>query len=414
MKNEDSTNTSEQETLLKDDDEKKVHSKPFYRFFLDYSQTANKMFILLGLIVAALLHFTMTPSKTTVGTTMSSMLQSPLMSNTKRLSCDWSPTNHASCNDLFNKRLPEPQKNIHHEPERRRFLFFGDSTVARLFQDSVLKSHLITSVLENMNHACWSTVIGTPSRLHCEERLAQRCKFNELFNVEYSDEWLPPKADNFEGPIKFGSTNPFCQDCSGCSHNFLHCEMKGEEAAESDENLDSNKCFKKQVAYGGYFSIEFARDVEVQSPEHGTTQENVASYISKSWNNPLHILETWDKPICVISTGHHDAMIPGITVDDYLTNVRWYLFIMKPVCGHIIWLTNTAPAIDDTNFPQTVELLQSYNDGVYKLIESTPEFTESVSFMDVFPASLSWPHHDHIHMDGEWYQNLGKWFTTYM
>lgn len=392
-------------------DEEKVHSKPFYRVFLDYNQDTNKLFILLGLAIAAsiasihfIMSYYMTP-KSSIG-----LLQSPLLSNRKALSCDWSPTHHADCNSILNARLPEVQNNRDGGTERRRFLFFGDSTVARLFKYSVLKSHLITDVLSNMNQACWSTLSGAQGRLQCEERLADRCKFNELFNVEYASEWMAPTPEKFEGPIKYGASNQFCQDCSGCNHNFLHCEIR-DAPIESDEQ---SICDKKRVAYGGYFSIEFARDVEVQSPEHGTTQENVASYLSKSWNNPWPLLETWDKPICVISTGHHDAMIPGITTADYLSNVRWYLSVMLPVCGHVIWLTNNAPATDDTDFPQTVELLKSYNDGVYDLIQSTPELYDKVTFMDVFAASLAWPHGDYIHMDPEWYQNLGSWFTTFM
>ena len=357
-----------------------------------------------------------------IDTTMNDKLPSD-----ETFECEWSPLNHGNCDQVFKKRLPPPTKrrsassekgkvistsDIQHQPEHQRWLFFGDSTVAKLFQDSVLKSHLITNALNSMDHACWSSSLTT-GHLQCEERRANRCSFNELFNIEYAEKWIPPEPQNFEGPLKYGLSNPFCQDCSGCNHNFLHCIETEESAPSETSTYNNNKCYKKRVAYGGYFSIEFARDVEIQSPQHKTTQENVASYLSASWNEPS-LLDSWGLPICVISTGHHDAMIPNIGVSDYIHNVRWYISIMRPVCGHIIWLANTAPGVDNTDFPQTVPLSQAYNNGVRNLIQSNPTFLNMMTYMNVFSSSLNWPRRDHIHMDEVWYRNLGKWFTTFM
>ena len=68
------------------------------------------------------------------------------------------------------------------------------------------------------------------------------------------------------------------------------------------------------------------------------------------------------------------------------------------------WRTSTAQhGKHNTNFfPQTVESMKSFNDGVFGLIQSTPELNEHMKYMDVFSASLTWPYVDHIHMDEDY------------
>jgi len=44
---------------------------------------------------------------------------------------------------------------------------------------------------------------------------------------------------------------------------------------------DSNN---KEFLHGGFISMEFAKDIELQTPEYLTTQENVAAYIHRFWN----------------------------------------------------------------------------------------------------------------------------------
>ena len=59
----------------------------------------------------------------------------------------------------------------------------------------------------------------------------------------------------------------------------------------------------------------------------------------------------------------------------------------------------------NTNFfPQTVESMKSFNDGVFDFIQSTPELNEHMKYMDVlFSASLKWSYVDHIiHMDEDY------------
>jgi hypothetical protein len=41
------------------------------------------------------------------------------------------------------------------------------------------------------------------------------------------------------------------------------------------------------------------------------------------------------------------------------------------------------------------------------MIQIDAEFQESISFIDVYNASLKYGHKDHIHMNNTWYQILG-------
>lgn len=55
-----------------------------------------------------------------------------------------------------------------------------------------------------------------------------------------------------------------------------------------------------------------------------------------------------------------------------------------------------------TIFPQTVESMKSFNDGVFDFIQSTPELDEHMTYMDVFSASLTWPYQSLHILYGTW------------
>lgn len=69
---------------------------------------------------------------------------------------------------------------------------------------------------------------------------------------------------------------------------------------------------KQKLVHASFVGIEFARNVELQTDLFLMTQENVAHFLSTRWNTD-EILQLYQKPTCVINTGHHDALIPNIT-----------------------------------------------------------------------------------------------------
>ena len=247
--------------------------------------------------------------------------------------------------------------------------------------------------------------------LLCQQRMSTRYQLNDFLDLQYADEWKMPDPTKFEGPLKYGLLNSYCTDCSGCASNFLDCQIQ--QLFEMDPVRQT--CDRKRLTYGGYMGIEFARDVEIQTPTYSTTQENIAEYLRHSWNDPtspLQVMKDWGLPICVINTGNHDAMLPDITLEDFIKNVKWYLNIYRYQCAHIIWLSNTAPAIDNTNYVQTQQLMVQYDNAVKDLIANTRSLRRMMSYINVFDASTKWPHADHIHMDNDWYARLGQWFVT--
>jgi hypothetical protein len=177
----------------------------------------------------------------------------------------------------------------------------------------------------------------------------------------------------------------------------------------NDQIVDGQQCGRKRSTYGGFVSIEFARDVEIQTPKYLTIQENVAQYLHNSWNkigSPL--LQDWGLPICVLNTGAHDVMIPNMTIEIFLKHLSWYMNIFKSECAHFIWLSNTAPASDATDFVQTSDLMKQYDDAVKAMIANSRSLRRLTSFVNVFDSSAKGAHADHIHMDNMWYKALGQ------
>ena len=327
--------------------------------------------------------------------------------------CDWYPDNTQDCETMLLSRLPlgSLEKNL----AKRRWLFLGDSTMKRLFERSPLRAHLMLEPVNSLNkmkpHECWQ---GDERKgLICNQRFADRCKLNELFDLPYAKEWKHPDFRKFEGPLKYGLLNEFCTDCSGCKSNFLDCQIQDLGLADPDPSF--LPCDRKRLTYGGYMTVEFARDVEIQTPKYSTTQENIAAYLQQAWNEPNSALvKEWGLPICVVNTGMHDAAIPGMTVPDFIRNVDWYLKIFQSQCAHFIWLSNTAPNQDMSNFPQTETLMRSYDLAVKEYIATTMprSLRHMTSFINIFDSSMKWPHDDHIHMDNLWYHKLGQWFVN--
>jgi hypothetical protein len=229
-------------------------------------------------------------------------------------------------------------------------------------------------------------------------------------------EWKKPNFLDGEGPLKFGLDNPYCTDCEGCDTRFVSCAIQF-PFDEQDPNPQQQEQQYIGPSYGGYFSIEFARDVELQTLEYNTTQENLlSSYIAKHWNTPLEQQITeFGYPICVVGTGHHDVAIPNITKDVYLQNVHWYVQILSQQCDYIIWISNNCPLTDD--FAQTINGTLDWNIGVRDLLFSSKmkeSIRSKVFFLDVYDASATFEHNDNIHMSNGWYELLASFLQTVM
>ncbi len=296
----------------------------------------------------------------------------PLIRNSAKWSCTWFPTNHAKCDAILSRRIPPPvmgtqefRDDSNDDVKHQRWIFFGDSTMKRLFDRSEIKQRLVITANKTSQKKCLGQVI-------CQEQQQKdRCELNSVYGLAYTDKWILPDPNRFEGPFKYGAQkgNEFCTDCSGCQTHFLECSFHSSA-------MENRKCKSEKRVYGGYMTMEFARDRELQTPEFGTTQENIAAYISQVWNTP-ELVRDWGKPICVISSGNHDILLEGITKDDFISNVRWLLKTLQPECEHFIWLSNTANGVEQ-DFKQTLKSMKNWDSGVKDLIAADQDLLRYV------------------------------------
>ena len=338
--------------------------------------------------------------------------------------CTFDPEDTAECSELLLLRLPPPTKyqlpGGQHTVERRRWLFFGDSTMNQHYHMSDLKDRLDPNNGQGGNCPIADVV--------CSKRIenlddGNQCALYDVMGFEHSNEWIPPDHSSLEGPRGYGNANPFCKDCGSCKTQFHECSHVPMETLGHKVKATDLDCKNERQVYGGYFSHDFARDVELQTPEFRSTQENYAAYIAHKWNTP-ELSRDWGKPICVIRNGMHDVGFRGQEKEDsvfdekYMDNVRWMLQKYQPVCEHIIWLGNTAngnegnTTLYPTPYRQTMENMKQINAIVKNVIQDLPELQMMMSFIDVYEASLFQPHMDFVHMGATWSRDLGNWLTA--
>ena len=343
-----------------------------------------------------------------------SLNKHPTIESVNDWSCSWFPNDRKQCSDLFRRRLATTKSDLDHVSndsfDSKRWLFFGDSTMKRLFDLSDLKNKLVYEPSRTSKDDC----LG---KFSCDEHVADRCEINSNFGLPYAEKWIPPDPNMFEGPKKYGARNNYCTDCSGCQSHFLECRLSESNSFNTNKNnlemdRSSSTCNHSKRRYGGFMTMEFARDKEIQTPEFQTTQENIAAYVARIWNTPK-LLQYWGKPICVLGAGIHDILLDGITTEDFVRNVKFMLTVMMPVCEHLVWLGNTTNG-RKSEYLQTMRQMKIWDRAVKELIESEPELLKLSSFIDVIDASLTFPHADFIHMNDKWYSQLGEWFTTLM
>ena len=387
--------------------------------------------------------------ETTVSTTTAS--------DKKKWSCVWSPTDQKECNDVFCRRLPPPTAyhTDHHNGKNvlvdsQRWICFGDSTMWRLFSMSRLNLMLVNkkTPLKGYGDGSKNGCLSSPPPVMCRKLVGNRCKLNDLFSLPFAKTWIAPNRSMgmIAGPVVYGAENPFCNDCSGCNTQILEClagSTTGANTNNGTSTLSVNRVNESEFAhksmhetatnnnkphirslfsqtkcaarYGGFISMEFAKDVELQTPEFQTTQENIAAYIDRVWNT-AELLKDWGKSVCVLSAGNHDMVIANITTTvEYIQNVKFMLTnIMDSCCVHMIWLRNTTDIKDYPEHIQTKEKMKLWDVSVKKMIEVEPTLHRMMSFIDVHNASLTHAREDHIHMDQNWYKLLGFWFGSFV
>jgi hypothetical protein len=292
--------------------------------------------------------------------------------NTNSISCKWSPETEHECIDLVTQRI-----HNHLTVPQHRWMFFGDSTMSLMYLNSNLSS-LIES--------------APPHCAQCTLRHAQRCDLDKLIGMERVAEWQQPNTSRGEGPVAYGRRVGFCHDCIGCDTRLQECEP-----------LPDPTCDHAQTVWGAYWAIEFARDVELQSPMYNTTQENVVAYIRDHWNT----VPDMNAPICVALAGIHDMAVYRITLPTYIESFRWYLSLLHSVCSHVIWLGNARMG-GAKEYSQTTSKSYAWNRAMEQVLQE--EDPSRNTFWDVFDRSLLWNMSGNVHMELDWYAALGSTF----
>lgn len=219
---------------------------------------------------------------------------SDILDNTYDFSCLWS-TNHIdndACLDLIQSRLP----NAHLRPARR-WLFMGDSTMERLFTPhrklfpdtkSSIHKALVSHPQKQLEEEKGSDECLSPSFAKCDEVEGARCELNKWFELEYPDHWTyANETDVPSGPHDYGALNPHCADSQGHA-NFLKCTLLDED----DRDCTGKPWRKRGFVYGGYITLDFARDMEIQTPQFlYVSRELSFSFVVLC--SPIHMIVTY-------------------------------------------------------------------------------------------------------------------------
>ena len=239
--------------------------------------------------------------------------------------------------DLFKYFNSVPIRNVpkYKQPHMNEVAFLGDSTMFQISREYF-----------------------TIKTLTCTE-ISVRCSLTEWLTGEkiVKEQWIKPGPN--EGPTDYGYDHPGCSDCSGC------------EAKQCGRNV--------------YFPIEFARDVELQTEEHQTTQSLVGAYI-----------QTHPFKMCVVSAGIHDMRIPRLVNNPqlYVENV-WYFVQQLEGCQKIVWVL-TSSTRDNTKYPQVNKRIKLWN----RLIQEDSRISGRVFFfLDAYTLSTKFRHKDNVHLE---------------
>ena len=266
--------------------------------------------------------------------------------------CTCNSTSCAACAAMIRSLLPAELASA---PENISWAFIGSSTMFRTFK--------AIKAVRNISKR-WKRK-GTYAS-------SRRCDFGKFLGMKTvpSAKWSKPEYGK-EGPVKFGLHNPGCTDCSGCKS-----WTTGEKAPSVS-----------------YLSVEFARDVEIQTNAASTTQEAVGQYLARR-----------GREICIVSAGVHDLAIPNVTKDTFFRNVAFYTRQLKRGCAEIVWVTMSSVR-GDVGRPQKNDVILKWNDGLIR-----GDFPDISAILSVYDMSTKFPHKDNVHLSPEYYTALAKAF----
>ena len=223
----------------------------------------------------------------------------------------------------------------------------------------------------------------------------ERCGFLDYVKMEKQPNNTWNKPSRTQGPTMYGLGHPYCSDLAGFTNNMY----------QSDDGEH----------YMEYLVVEYAQDVENQTPETETTQETTALYLKKQLHDKNM---TSNDNVCVLNTGIHDQnLCRNLThlnecEDAYLQNVASYLKLLDPVCGKFIWIGIT-PVRGDEEQAQRNNVSTSWNEGVRSL--GSRLFPTKLFYIDVWNTSSKFEHKDNVHFaDAAYYQGLAGLFTKLM
>tara|TARA_B100000795_G_scaffold85847_1_gene62369 strand:- start:9179 stop:11407 length:2229 start_codon:yes stop_codon:yes gene_type:complete len=247
-----------------------------------------------------------------------------------------------------NQKCSELVQNIFKRMKERRILFLGDSTMRQLFNN--MQKHK-KNIIES-----------------------KRCTWLQEFGIKKSTGWVSPSKD--AGPVEYGLKTNWCTDCGDCNTYFY----TGEGRANS------------------FVAVDFAKDVEMQSEIGNTTQETLVNFLKTQHKYEL----------CVVNTGLHDQFIKDLTTQNYVSNVKQYLQLLRSVCLQMIWIETTPPLRDGHG--QTKAKTEEWNREVNWMIMTQ---LTGVHIIKVETASLHWPYKDNVLLNSTWYLELGRLFNQH-
>ena len=311
---------------------------------------------------------------------INSKVASGSMRQQNDLKCVFDLNNVEECMDLLLRRVPAPMSH--------RWAFMGDSQMGKIWDLNDKRNQ------DTIYHRFYREPQEFCSM--CESRSHNsRCNLHDVFGWERRDPWEFSDR-KVEGPLGIGRQTPGCADQSGHGYQLLECHLDGETG---------DPC---EIPVASFYPIEFARDVELQTPQFRTTQENIAHWVTTE-----HVPK-YGRPVCVMGAMYHDIRIgdpDGSEPDEarFISNLREFFRLLQPACAHIIWITPNAPNTED--YPQKTPLVRRWNDLVEGMIRT--EFSDVIrgengvpapfaTIIDHFEASIDGPHDDNAHMSRDY------------
>lgn len=246
-------------------------------------------------------------------------------------------------------------------PEYKNILFLGDSTYSKM-------AGYLTQP--------WQAIFPTSAFFE----KSGTCSRMQYYRLQ-AGTWVKPDYTKGEGPGSRGVQFPFCGDCPDCKSGRINSGGR---------------------PYGWeYLFVDYARDVEQPTRTTKTSQETVALYLKNS-PHPSRL--------CVVNAGIYDMMLPGMTIDLFLGNLKDYLNLIAPSCQTIVWVT-----IGATNLPggpQRNENIQVWNTRIKEMLAQQTALLPKLVYLDAWQASVKATNVDPIHKNDVHYRALGRLFIA--